>query len=82
MSPYCIAEKNGLKFTDFNRTLSDALANESILDMQGITEALSKYYYTHGESFSGISVPPEYQDRFEELAHEAMEYYDNQVTVW
>lgn len=77
VSPYSIIKKNGLKFTDFNRTLSDALANEPILDMQGITEAVSKYYYSNGESFSGISVAPEYQDRFEELANEALEYYDN-----
>ena len=77
VSPYSVITKNGLKFTDFNRTLSDALANEPILDMQGITEAVSKYYYSNGESFSGISVAPEYQDRFEELANEAMEYYDN-----
>ena len=60
VSPYNVKEKNGLLFTDFNRTLSDALANESILDMQGITEALSRYYFTHDESFDGIIIPPEY----------------------
>ncbi len=76
ISPYNIKEKDGLKFTDFNRTISDAMANESILDMQGTIEALSKYYYTNGESFDGISVAPEYQDRFEVLTNEAIEYYD------
>lgn len=77
---YCyfwIQKKNGLLYTDFNRTIADALANESILDLQGITEALSRYYYTNGESFNGISVVPEYQDRFEKLASEAIEYYEN-----
>ena len=77
VSPYCIKEKNGLHFTDFNRTLSDALANEAILDMQGITEAVSRYYYSNNESFDGLSVAPEYQERFERLASEAIEYYDN-----
>ena len=77
VSSYCIQEKNGLYFTDFNRTLSDALANEAILDMQGITEAVSRYYYSHNESFEGLSVAPEYQDRFERLADEAIEYYEN-----
>ncbi len=77
ISPYSVKEKNGLRFTDLNRTLSDALANESILDMQGITEALSRYYYTNGESFEGVSVAPEYQERFEKLAEEAIGYYDN-----
>lgn len=75
VSRYSIRKKNGLLFTDFNRTLADALANESILDMQGITEALSRYYYRNGESFAGISVVPEYQDKFEKLAEEAMSYY-------
>lgn len=77
VSPYSVSEKKGLRFTDFNRTLSDAFANEAILDMQGITEALSKYYYANGESFSGISVSPEYQDRFEMLAKEAIDYYES-----
>ena len=76
ISPYNVKEKNGLKYTDFNRTLSDALANEQILDMQGTIEALSRYYYTNGESFDGISVAPEYQDRFEYFASEAIDYCD------
>lgn len=72
-----ITERNGLLYTKFNRTLCDAFANESILDMQGTTEALSKYYYTNNESFEGVSVAPEYQHRFEKLANEAIYYYDN-----
>lgn len=77
VSRYSIEEKDGLLFTDFNRTVADALANEAILDMQGITEALSRYYYRNGESFAGISVVPEYQERFEKLAEEAIAYYEN-----
>ena len=76
VSSYDIDEKSGLQYTDFNRTISDALANEEILDMQGITEAVSRYYYSHNESFDGISVAPEYQDRFRQLAEEAVEYYE------
>ena len=64
ISPYSVKEKNGLRFTDFNRTISDALANESILDMQGITEAVSRYYFSNNESLNGISVAPEYQEKF------------------
>lgn len=77
VSRYSIKEKNGLLFTDFNRTVADALANEAILDMQGITEALSRYYYRNGESFEGISVVPEYQEKFEKLAEEAIYYFEN-----
>ena len=77
ISPYYVESKNGVDYTNFNRTLSDALANESILDMQGITEALSRYYYRNGDSFNGIFVAPEYQAQFEKLADEAINYYEN-----
>ena len=77
VSPHNIKERNGLLYTDFNRTLSDALANEAILDMQGITEAISKYYYRNGESFDGLAVAPEYQEKFDRLAEEAIDYYGN-----
>lgn len=77
ISSHNVKERNGLQYTDFSRTVSDALANEPILDMQGITEALSKYYYRNGESFDGLSVVPECQDRFDRLAREAIHYYRN-----
>lgn len=77
ISPHNVKERNGLRYTDFNRTLSDALANEAILDMQGITEALGRYYYKNGDSFDGIFVAPEYQKQFDKLANDAIEYYDN-----
>ena len=77
ISTYDVEKRNGLEYTNFNRTLSDALANESILDMQGITEAVSRYYTSNGDSFSGIFVVPEYQAQFERLANEARDYYEN-----
>lgn len=77
ISPMNVQQRNGLSFTDFNRTISDALANESLLDMQGITEAISRYYYSNGESFEGIFVAPEYQERFDQLAVEAINYYSD-----
>lgn len=67
--------RDGLQYTDFNRTIYDALSNEAILDMQGITEAVSKYYYSNDDSFDGIFVPPEHQARFDDIAKEAIEYY-------
>lgn len=77
ISRYDIKEKDGLIYTSFNRTIADALANEAILDMQGITEALSRYYYTNRDSFDGIFVAPEYSERFARLAAEAVDYYTN-----
>lgn len=76
-----IKNRNGLLYTDFNRTVYDALANENILDMQGITEAVSRYFYSNGDSFDGLFVAPEYQDRFERLASDAIEYYETEVLV-
>ncbi len=75
VSDYDVKEQNGLRYTDLNRTVADALANESILDMQGITEALSRYYYTNGDSFEGLFVAPEHRDRFAKLAEDAIDYY-------
>jgi len=77
ISSYSVKTKDGLRYTDFNRTVTDALANEEILDIQGITEAVSRYYYSHNESMDGISVAPEYQKRFDELANEAISYYES-----
>lgn len=77
ISKYCVENRNGLYYTNFNRTLSDALANESILDMQGITEAVSRYYSSNNNSFEGLFVPPKYQEQFEKLAEEAKEYYSS-----
>ncbi len=76
ISPYYVEKRNGLDYTNFNRTISDSLANESILDMQGITEAVSRYYFSNGDSFSGIFVAPEYQAQFERLANDAIDYYE------
>ena len=75
ISRYNVKSRNGILYTDFNRTLADAFANEDILDMQGITEAVSRYYYSNGDSFEGLSISPEYQERFERLAEEAIDYY-------
>lgn len=77
ISLYHVRERNGLRYTDFNRTLADALANESILDMQGITEALSRYYYKNGDSFGGLFPVPEYEDAFAKLADDAIHYYNS-----
>lgn len=77
ISSYDVREKDGLQFTNFNRTLVDALANEAILDLQGITEALSRYYFENNNSFDSIFIPPEFRERFDRLAENAIDYYMN-----
>ena len=41
-----------------NISYGDNALNKPILNMQGIAEALRKYYYSNGEIFDGISVAP------------------------
>lgn len=72
-----VKERKGILYTNFNKTLIDSLDNEAILDMQGITEALSRYYYTHNETFSGLYIDPEHLEGFKKLSTEAIEYYDS-----
>lgn len=71
-----VEEHSGLLCTSFNRTIADSIAYEAILDMQGITEALSNYYFANGECFKGIALADEYQERFTTLAKEAIDYYN------
>lgn len=77
ISPEYINKKNDVLFTNFNRTIQDALDNDSILDPQGIIEALSCYYFQNHETFNGIYVSPQYQKRFNDLAYDAIHYYDS-----
>lgn len=75
IDPLEVECRNGLKYTTFNRTLNDSMANERILDMQGITEALSKYYFTHNESYDGLYSDIEYSIMFNQLKEDATDYY-------
>ncbi len=72
---YIKTNRYGMPYTCFNRTLIDAMTNENILDMQGITEALSRYYFTHNQSFDGLFIPPEFQEQFQQLSIDAIDYY-------
>ena len=44
--------------------------------MQGTIEALSAYYFRHGENTDGIDVKAKYMQDFERILVEAKEYYD------
>lgn len=72
-----ICEKNGIRYTNFNRTIIDALDNINLLDTQGITEAISKYYYQHNENLDNIYISPEYLEQYNNIVNDAIEYYDN-----
>ena len=66
----------GLRFTSMSRTIEDAIIHEDEIDMQGTVEALSDYYFAHGETTDGIDVKAEYMHDFERILSEAKKYYD------
>ena len=71
-----IEEQNGLQYTTFEKTILDSIEYSSVLDQQGITEALNKYYFSHGESFRGVTIPAKYREEFKTLENASLDYYD------
>ena len=45
-------------------------------DETALVEALSKYYYSHEESFSGLKIKAENRKRFDELKEWAINYFE------
>lgn len=72
-----INEKMGIRYTNLNRTIIDSLDNIKILDTQGITEAISKYYYQNDGNLDNIYITPEHLELYTNLVNDAIEYHDN-----
>ena len=64
--------------TSVNQTLNDMLADYDNIDEQSLIEGLSRYYYSNGKSFSGLSIKPENMERFNSIKDWAIEYYDEE----
>ena len=62
--------------TSVSQTLNDMLSDFDNIDEQSLVEGLSRYYYTHGKSFDGLSIQPENMERFNSIKDWAIEYYD------
>lgn len=69
-------DRTGLQFTTVSRTIEDAIRHQDEINMQGTVEALSDYYFAHGETTDGIDVREEYAQDFERILEEAKEYYN------
>jgi hypothetical protein len=65
--------------TTVSQTFNDMLADFDNIDEQSLIEGLAGYYYSHGESFGGLSIKPENMERFNSIKDWAIEYYDE---VW
>ena len=59
-----------------SQAVNDMLSDFEHSDETAIVEALSKYYYSHEESFSGLNIKKENQKRFEELKDWAINYFE------
>ena len=61
--------------TSASQTFNDMLADFDNVDEQSLIEGLAGYYYSHGESFDGLSIKPENMERFNLIKDWAIEYY-------
>ena len=59
-----------------SKAVNDMLSDFEHSDETALVEALSKYYYSHEESFSGLNIKKENQKRFEELKDWAINYFE------
>jgi len=64
--------------TTVNQTINDMLDDFDNIDEQSLIEGLSKYYYTNGGSFEGLTIKPENTARFESIRDWAIEYYSGE----
>ena len=59
-----------------SQAVNDMLSDFEHSDETALVEALSKYYYSHEESFNGLAIKAENQKRFEELKEWAINYFE------
>ena len=59
-----------------SQAVNDMLSDFEHSDETALVEALSKYYYSHEESFSGLNIKKENQKQFEELKDWAINYFE------
>ena len=82
---YCIVDTfDGIDFVRFgdvlctsaSQTFNDMFADYDNIDEQSLVEGLSRYFYTNGKSFDGLSIRSEHMERFNSVKDWAIEYYD------
>ena len=81
---YIIEDLEAIEYIRFENVLcsspsqavNDMLSDFENSDETALVEALSKYYYSHEESFSGLNIKKENQKQFEELKDWAINYFE------
>ena len=64
-----------IKCTSINQTVNDMLGDFDNIDEQSLVEALSTYYFRHGNSFDGLEITLENQPVFDSIRDWAVEYH-------
>jgi len=64
--------------TSVNQTFNDMLSDFDNIDEQSLIEGLSRYYYTHNNSFDGLIISPDNAECFNSVKDWAVEYYDEE----
>lgn len=67
-------ESDGIRYTTINQTINDMLRDENNADEQSLIEALENYYYRNNNSFEGLNIEEENQERFNKIKIWAIEY--------
>jgi hypothetical protein len=65
----------GLRCTSLNQTVNDMLRDYDVIDEQSLVQALAGYYYENGKSFGGLSIAPQYAEKFDAIRDWAVEFY-------
>lgn len=68
-------QDGNLLCTSLSQTINDMLSDFDNTDEMALTEALSNYYYSNGESFDGLLIKPENLTNFQSLVPCAIDYY-------
>lgn len=64
-----------LRCTSVQQTIIDLLRYDR--DPQVTIEAIADWYYTHNESYAGLTLPADVQPLFDDCAEDAINYYND-----
>lgn len=70
-----VVNVDGVLCTSLNQTINDMLKDFENTDEQALSEALSKYFHSQGESFRGLNISSENLGFFNHIKDWAIDYY-------
>ena len=67
---------NNVMCSTLSQAVNDMLRNFDSADVEALAQALSNYYYSHNESFDGITILPENMANFNDIHDWVIGYYN------